>query len=184
MSADRVPLIYACLYSATPSDMHVGSFIHIRMFVKCCSLKQGIWSLTNSSDIPTGRMPLPCLLWVCHFPIGILGQVRYLIVSIPDLCTLTYFVKLVGYHPGRHLENIKFWWMHLYHHWDVTTIMFVIQVSVKLAFCMRIPGVCLSQGRFSYIFVFKLPPWRQSCLHFIFFLFGYRLSVFKKIPTS
>ena len=25
----------------------------------------------------------------CHFPIGILGQVWYLIVSIPDLCTLT-----------------------------------------------------------------------------------------------
>ena len=30
-------------------------------------------------------------LWVCHFPIGILGQVWYLIVSIPDLNTLTYF---------------------------------------------------------------------------------------------
>ena len=28
---------------------------------------------------------------VSHFPIGILGQVWYLIVSIPDLCTLTYF---------------------------------------------------------------------------------------------
>ena len=27
----------------------------------------------------------------CHFPIGILGQVWYLIVSIPDLCTITYF---------------------------------------------------------------------------------------------
>ena len=27
----------------------------------------------------------------CHSPIGILGQVWYLIVSIPDLCTLTYF---------------------------------------------------------------------------------------------
>ena len=33
------------------------------------------------------------LLWVCHFPIGILGQVWYLIVSIPDLCTLTYFKR-------------------------------------------------------------------------------------------
>ena len=32
-----------------------------------------------------------CLLWVCHFPIGILGQVWYLIVSIPDLCNLTFF---------------------------------------------------------------------------------------------
>ena len=27
------------------------------------------------------------------FPFGILGQVWYLIVSIPDLCTLTYFKK-------------------------------------------------------------------------------------------
>ena len=35
-----------------------------------------------------------CLLWVCHFPIGILGQVWYLIVSIPDLCTLTYFTSI------------------------------------------------------------------------------------------
>ena len=26
----------------------------------------------------------------CHFSIGILGKVWYLIVSIPDLCTLTY----------------------------------------------------------------------------------------------
>ena len=31
------------------------------------------------------------LLLVCHFPIGILVQVWYLIVSIPDLCTLSYF---------------------------------------------------------------------------------------------
>ena len=28
----------------------------------------------------------------CHFPIGILGQVWYLIVSFPDLCNLTYFL--------------------------------------------------------------------------------------------
>ena len=31
------------------------------------------------------------LLLDCHFLIGILGQVWFLIVSIPDLCTLTYF---------------------------------------------------------------------------------------------
>ena len=35
---------------------------------------------------------------MCHFPIGILGQVWYLIVAIPDLYTLTYisFEKMVG----------------------------------------------------------------------------------------
>ena len=31
----------------------------------------------------------------CNFPIGILGQVWYLIVSIPDLCTLTYFKRIL-----------------------------------------------------------------------------------------
>ena len=30
-------------------------------------------------------------LRVCNFPFDILGQVWYLIVSTPDLCTLTYF---------------------------------------------------------------------------------------------
>ena len=38
------------------------------------------------------------LLCVCHFPIGILGQIWYLIVSIPDLCTLTYFYQGYSLH--------------------------------------------------------------------------------------
>ena len=32
-------------------------------------------------------------LWVCHFPNDILGHVWYLILSISNLCTLTYFDK-------------------------------------------------------------------------------------------
>ena len=31
---------------------------------------------------------------VCYFPIGILGQVWYLIVSIHDLCTLSYLDEI------------------------------------------------------------------------------------------
>ena len=34
--------------------------------------------------VPSGHL-------LCHFPVGILGQVWYLIVSIPDLCNLTFF---------------------------------------------------------------------------------------------
>ena len=50
--------------------------------------------------LPCGRplgkgWPLGPSLWCLNlsllFPIGILGQVWYLIVSIPDICTLTYF---------------------------------------------------------------------------------------------
>ena len=35
------------------------------------------------------------LLLVCHFLIGILGQVWYLIVLIPDICFLTYLEGLM-----------------------------------------------------------------------------------------
>ena len=41
---------------------------------------------------PAGKGLTSWCLLVCHFPIGILGQVWYLIVSIPDLCNLTYFI--------------------------------------------------------------------------------------------
>ena len=45
---------------------------------------------------------------MCYFPIGILGQVWCLIVSIPDLCPLFYFVlaksiKLISF-ERRELE--------------------------------------------------------------------------------
>ena len=35
---------------------------------------------------------------MCHFPIGILGQVWYLIVSIPDLCIFITFVHIAFAH--------------------------------------------------------------------------------------
>ena len=43
---------------------------------------------------PTGKgltSWLSFVLTVCYFTLGILGQVWYMIVLIPDLCTLTYF---------------------------------------------------------------------------------------------
>ena len=45
---------------------------------------------------PAGNRLTSWLLFVMHcdfvtFPCGILGQVWYLIVSIPDLCHLSYF---------------------------------------------------------------------------------------------
>ena len=58
-------------------------FVRVCLYVLCGHLLGKRWPLGSR---------LWCLLWVCHFPIGILGQVWYLIVSIPDLCTLTYFV--------------------------------------------------------------------------------------------
>ena len=57
-------------------------FVRVCLYVLCGYLLGKGWPLGSR---------LWCLLWVCHFPIGILGQVWYLIVSIPDLCTITYF---------------------------------------------------------------------------------------------
>ena len=76
-------------------------FVRVCLYVLCGHLLGKGWPLGSR---------LWCLLWVCHFPIGILGQVWYLIVSIPDLCTLTYFTirkKCIccqiprGHHIGR-----------------------------------------------------------------------------------
>ena len=43
-----------------------------------------------------GVLALVCgvRLWVCRFPVGVLGRVWFLIVAKPDLCTLTYFKPL------------------------------------------------------------------------------------------
>ena len=57
-------------------------FVCVCLYVLCGHLLGKGWPLGSR---------LWCLLWVCHFPIGILGQVWYMIVSIPDLCTITYF---------------------------------------------------------------------------------------------
>ena len=58
------------------------AFVRVCLFVPC-------GHLLGMAD----HLALVCgiQLRICHFPIGILGQVWYLIVSIPDLCTLTYF---------------------------------------------------------------------------------------------
>ena len=50
--------------------------------------------LLSPYPYPVPGYPL-CLVPHLSFPIGILGQVWYLIVSILDLCTITYFYLLV-----------------------------------------------------------------------------------------
>ena len=50
------------------------------------------------------------LLRVCHFPIGILSKLRYLIVLIPDLGTPTYFkcILLVPNHLPRFCHDTNY----------------------------------------------------------------------------
>ena len=59
-----------------------------------CLFIAALWS-------PEGKGLTSWLLFVMFncdfvtFPFGILGQVRYLIVSIPDPCCLSYFVHTI-----------------------------------------------------------------------------------------
>ena len=70
-------LCFFCLVVAMPFCVSV----HMCLVVTC-------WERADLLALVCG-----VYLWVCHFPIGILGQVWDLIVSIPDLCTLTYLSK-------------------------------------------------------------------------------------------
>ena len=85
------------------------------------------------------------LLWVGHFPIGILGQVWYLIESIPDLCILTYF-KTTAIHTQnifipktKRIQNTKVldWTLHLHetlYNWPKSQILPHHQMQILVNF--------------------------------------------------
>ena len=145
-------LRYACLYSATLSDMHAG-FIYSGTYTCICS---------NS---PSGKVS---------------GLLKIHQTCLQVRCRSHWFVNLSAtiLDAILNISNSE-WCMNYYsNHRDVTRMMPVIQESGKLEFCMQIPGVYWSQGRFSYIFWQKnLPLWRPYCLHSYLYLFGYRLIV-------
>ena len=61
------------------------AFVRVCLYVPCDHLLGKGWPCCSR---------LLCLTVSLSFSIGILGQVWYLIVSIPDLCTLAYFKLL------------------------------------------------------------------------------------------
>ena len=68
-----------------------GSFmLFLSCFVLSCT--SVCWCLMDTCLERDNLLALVCgvLLWRCHFPIGILGQVWCLIVSIPDVCPVSY----------------------------------------------------------------------------------------------
>ena len=90
-------------------------------------------------------------LCVCHFLIGILGQVWYLIVLIPDLCTLTYLEIFSGfwkkYKKFMHFEKLMPFIMH--------KIIFVSKVKKKI--CVpSLPKIFSPVNRNTLIFLFGL----------------------------
>ena len=61
----QICLLVQCNYYQT---CMLGSRIHLPLLVKCCSIIQGIWTVTNPSDKHTGRMPLPLECKTCRVP--------------------------------------------------------------------------------------------------------------------
>ena len=62
-----------------------------------------------------------------YFPIGILGQMRYLIVSIPDICPLSYFDKIQSFEV---FDKLKL----RYEFCRYTPIIFLLFILISNAF--------------------------------------------------
>ena len=93
--------IFYCPFKGGTSFVDILCFFYSVLCLLClceCLFICALWS-------PAGKgltSWLSFVVSICEFvtfPIGILGQVWYLIVSIPDLCTLTYFdFKILSIH--------------------------------------------------------------------------------------
>ena len=72
-------LCYSCRLSYFYCDCHAFASVPGCLVVTCC----------ERADL----YALDCDVKLCfvNFPCGILGQMWYMIVSIPDLCLLSYF---------------------------------------------------------------------------------------------
>ena len=100
-------------------------FVCVCLYVLCGHLLGKGWPL---------GFRLCCLLWVCHLPIGILGQVWYLIVSIPDLCNLTYFARIQSMHFQLSFTSISvsaIWYMWFLYGTAILNIVYFIRMYSK-----------------------------------------------------
>ena len=75
---------------------------------------------------------LSFVVWICHFPIGILGQVWYLIVSIPDLCTLTYIYVFFNKMPFVLLQPHLLLCWHGFCAVSITLCYVIVRLSLAL----------------------------------------------------
>ena len=106
---DNKPIIKSCFGYTKILKINCMSLLHTHS--SCTSV---CWCLVVTCWERADLLALICdvYLWSCHFPIGILGQVWCLIVSIPDLCPLfslificlhqvSIFVCVDALHPSQ-----------------------------------------------------------------------------------
>ena len=124
-------LRYACLYSATLSDMHAG-------FVKCFSIRQELWYVTNPLDMDTGKVWLPWVCKTCQLPAWAPSWI-YQILSDASAASL-----------GCYKDDVCNSWIS------------------KISILHAIPWSLPVSGKIFLYFCNKLPFWRPFCLHTYF----------------
>ena len=79
-------------------------FLSCFVMILCTSV---CWCLVVTCWERADLLVLVCdvFLWRCHFPIGILDPMWCSIVSIPDLCPLSYFTRRFNMHSQSQLSN-------------------------------------------------------------------------------
>ena len=65
-------------------------YLCLVFFMLSCLFIAALWSLAGKG-LTSWLLFVMCICGFVTFPCGILGQVWYFIVSIPDLCRLSYF---------------------------------------------------------------------------------------------
>ena len=79
-------------------------FVIVFVILSCLFLA-ALWSPVRRAYL----LALMCVMFSCAvvtFPYGVLGQVCYLIVLIPDLCLLPYFNNKMTLYKISFLKNI------------------------------------------------------------------------------
>ena len=133
-----------CVYNLLPLDL---LFFCSVLCLLCPCVRLFICALWS----PAGKDLISWLSFVvsnCEFvtfPIGILGQVWYLIVSIPDLCTLTYLTYI---YDG---SDLKTYLLMRWHGPDALAVVRPTRVYLLDLFCSSIQFYVLLSPCFCFI---------------------------------
>ena len=107
-TADKIKYFYLPFQGGTSFVDHSCYIWYVFVMLSCASV---YCCLVVTCLERADRLAIVCgvLLLVCYFPIGILSQMWYLIVSIPNLCPLSYFVIFQGIRTSMQRIPFALW---------------------------------------------------------------------------
>ena len=126
-----------CFFCGSYNTLFLSCFV----ILSCASV---YWCLVVTSWEKAELLALVCdvLLWSRHFPIGILGQLWCLVVSIPDLCPFFFtLVKSLIYEDKKHGLVCGIWlWYFLI---ILTWFYFLQQINIQKLIWHRRKKTCI-----------------------------------------